>query len=142
MKSHFVTKQTEIRPGTYLYNDVNTLRAGFCSLDDCAASIVCTVVSTAAERGKVVIDAGTKTLTSDRNVTAPDSGHGHVVEYPEAVIVRLSEEHGEIDVSGCGIKPRVSERVRTSRFASVTAVGAWPRDPWRGLVDGVSAGEP
>jgi D-serine deaminase-like pyridoxal phosphate-dependent protein len=110
-QSHFVTKQTEIRPGTYLYNDMNTARAGFCTLDDCAAAIVCTVVSTAAERGKVVVDAGTKTLTSDRNVTAPDSGHGYVVEYPEAAIVRLSEEHGEIDVSRCGTKPRIGERV-------------------------------
>jgi len=109
-QSHLVTAQTEIRPGTYIFNDMNTVRAGFRSLDDCAAGLVCTVVS-ASIPGKVVIDAGTKTLTSDRNVTAPDSGHGHVIEYPEAKIVRLSEEHGEVDVSGCTRRPRIGERV-------------------------------
>jgi D-serine deaminase-like pyridoxal phosphate-dependent protein len=110
-QSHLITKQTEIRPGTYIYYDMNEARAGFCTLDDCAATTVCTVVSTAASEGKVVIDAGTKTLTSDRNVKVPDSGHGHVIEYPEAKIVRLSEEHGEVDVSGCAKRPKLGDRV-------------------------------
>lgn len=109
-QSHLVTRQTEIRPGTYLYNDMNTARAGFCSLEDCAASVVCTVVSTSVA-GKVVIDAGTKALTSDRNITAPDSGHGFIVEYPEATITRLSEEHGEVDTTRCGRRPRIGERI-------------------------------
>jgi D-serine deaminase-like pyridoxal phosphate-dependent protein len=109
-RSHLVTRQTEIRPGTYIYNDMNTARAGFCSLEDCAATIVCTVVSTSVA-GKAVIDAGTKTLTSDRNIKAPESGDGHVVEYPAAALVRLSEEHGEMDTTGCERSPKVGERV-------------------------------
>jgi D-serine deaminase-like pyridoxal phosphate-dependent protein len=109
-QSHHIPSMTEMRPGTYLYNDMNTVRAGFCALDDCAAAIVCTVVSTAVP-GKVVIDAGTKTLTSDRNVKFPDSGHGHVVQYPDAAVVRLSEEHGEVDVSRCPRVPKLGERV-------------------------------
>ena len=109
-QSHVITSQTEIRPGTYLFNDMNTVRAGFCELQDCAVAIVCTVVSTAVP-GKGVVDAGTKTLTSDRNVLHPDSGHGHVIEYPEAVVARLSEEHGEIDFSACSSRPNVGERV-------------------------------
>ncbi len=110
-QSHLITNQTEIRPGTYLYNDMNTARAGFCTIDDCAARLVCTVVSTAVPE-KVVIDAGTKTLTSDRNAKFPDSGHGHVVEYPQARIVRLSEEHGELDVSACDLRPKLGDRVQ------------------------------
>lgn len=109
-QSHLITSQTEIRPGTYIYNDMNTVRSGHCTLDDCAARFVCTVVSTAVP-GKAVIDAGSKTLTSDRNIPQPDSGFGYVVEYPEAQIVRLTEEHGELDVSRCGRTPRVGERV-------------------------------
>ena len=109
-QSHLVPNQTEIRPGTYLYNDMNTARAGFCDIEDCAARIICTVVSDAVA-GKVVIDAGTKTLTSDRNATAADSGHGYIVEYPDAVVIRLSEEHGELDVSKSPRRPRVGERV-------------------------------
>ena len=109
-QAHLVKSQTESRPGTYIYNDMNTVRGGFCVLDDCAAGIVCTVMSTAVP-GKAIIDAGTKTLTSDRNVKFPDAGHGHVIEHPEASIVRLSEEHGELDVTQCPRPPRVGERV-------------------------------
>jgi D-serine deaminase-like pyridoxal phosphate-dependent protein len=109
-QSHLLTSLTEIRPGTYIYNDMNTARAGFCSRDDCAARLVCTVVSTSVA-GKAVIDAGTKTFTSDRNIPAPDSGHGHVVEYPEVTLARLSEEHGELDTTRCARPPQIGERV-------------------------------
>lgn len=109
-QSHMVGEYTEIRPGTYIYNDMNVVRGGYCSLDDCAARIVATVVSTAVP-GQVVIDAGTKTLTSDRNGPAPESGHGHVVEYPDAVITKLTEEHGQIDVRACSRAPKIGERV-------------------------------
>jgi len=109
-QSHLVPQLTEIRPGTYIFNDMNTVRGGYCSLEDCAASLVCTVVSDAVP-GQVVIDAGTKALTSDRCLSAPESGHGHVREYPEAVITRLSEEHGQIDVRRCANRPRIGERL-------------------------------
>jgi D-serine deaminase-like pyridoxal phosphate-dependent protein len=107
--SHIVPEFTEIRPGTYIYNDMNTVRGGYCTLTDCAARIVCTVVSTAVP-GQVVIDAGSKTLTSDRSPD-PDAGFGHVVEYPEAIIKRLSEEHAQIDVRTCPRRPQLGERV-------------------------------
>ena len=101
---------TEFRPGTYVYNDMNGVRGGSATFDDCAARVVATVISTAVP-GQVVIDAGTKTLTSDRCGPAPDTGHGHVVEYPAAKIAKLSEEHGQVDVSACGRPPKVGDRV-------------------------------
>ena len=101
---------TEIRPGTYVYNDMNTVSGGYCTLDDCAARIVCTVVSDAVP-GKFVIDAGSKTLTQDRNALGPDAGFGHIVECPGGKIVRLTEEHGEVDASACERRPRLGERV-------------------------------
>ncbi|MGD9723805.1 MAG: alanine racemase [Pirellulales bacterium] len=109
-QSHLVPECTEIRPGTYLYNDLNMVRGGYCTLDDCAARFTCTVVSTAVP-DKVVLDAGTKTLTSDRCGPAPESGHGFILEYPDAVIARLTEEHGEVDVRKCGTRPKLGERV-------------------------------
>jgi D-serine deaminase-like pyridoxal phosphate-dependent protein len=109
-QSHLVPQVTEIRPGTYVFNDMNTVHGGFCSLDDCAATIICTVVSDAVE-GQVVLDGGTKTFTSDRCGPAPDSGHGHIVEYPDAMITKLTEEHGQVDVSRCPHRPKVGERV-------------------------------
>jgi len=109
-QSHLVTDYTEIRPGTYVYNDMNTVRGGFCKLEDCAARIIATVVSTAVP-GQVVMDAGSKTLTSDLCGPAPQSGHGHVVEYPDARIVKLSEEHAQIDVRDCQRAPQLGERL-------------------------------
>jgi D-serine deaminase-like pyridoxal phosphate-dependent protein len=109
-QSHLVRHLTEIRPGTYVFNDMNTVRGGYCSLDDCGARVVATVISDAVP-GQVVIDAGSKTLTSDVCLPAKNSGYGYIVEYPDAVLVHLSEEHGQVDVSKCVSRPGVSERV-------------------------------
>jgi D-serine deaminase-like pyridoxal phosphate-dependent protein len=109
-QSHLVKSFTEIHPGTYIFNDMNTVRGGYCALEDCAARFVCTVVSDAV-RNQVVLDAGSKTFTSDLCVPARDSGHGYIVEYPAAKITRLSEEHGQVDVSLCDPRPKVGERV-------------------------------
>jgi D-serine deaminase-like pyridoxal phosphate-dependent protein len=109
-QSHLIPSLTEIRPGTYIFNDMNTVRGGYCSLDECAVRIVSTVISDAVS-GKVLIDAGSKTLTSDRNAPNPESGFGYVVEFPAASITRLSEEHGELDIRACDRRPRVGERV-------------------------------
>jgi D-serine deaminase-like pyridoxal phosphate-dependent protein len=110
LRSHLVPQYTEIRPGTYVFNDMNTVRGGFCSLEDCSARIFCTVISTAV-KDQVVLDGGTKTFTSDLCIPARESGHGFMVEYPEARITRLSEEHGQVDVSQCGKRPKIAERV-------------------------------
>jgi D-serine deaminase-like pyridoxal phosphate-dependent protein len=55
-----------------------------------------------------VIDAGTKVLTSDQYTL---KGYGHLVEYPEAVITNLSEEHGIVDLSGCHERPKIGDVV-------------------------------
>ena len=89
---------------------MNTVRGGYCTLQECSAAVICTVVSDAVQ-GKVVIDAGTKTLTSDKNATCPDSGFGYILEYPEIQVAKLSEEHGELDVRNSKNVPQVGERV-------------------------------
>ena len=109
-QSHLIRSGTEIRPGTCVYNDLNIVRGGFGSIDDCAASVVCTVVSDAV-KDQVILDGGSKTLTMDRCGPAPDSGHGLIVEYPEAFIGKLTEEHAQVDVSRCAARPRVGERL-------------------------------
>ena len=109
-QSHLVTCMTEFRPGTYVFQDMNGVRGGYATLDDCAARVVATVVSTAVP-DQFVIDAGSKTLTSDRCSPAPDSGFGHVVEYPQAKITKLTEEHGQVDATACERRPKVGDRV-------------------------------
>jgi D-serine deaminase-like pyridoxal phosphate-dependent protein len=106
-----VKEWTEIRPGTYIYNDRNTLAGGWCKQEDCATTILATVVSTAVPN-KCVIDAGSKTLTSDRLHADPmNAGFGLIVEYPQAKLVRLSEEHGEVDLNLSSKRPKLGERI-------------------------------
>ena len=110
MASHMIEGTTEIRPGTYVYHDMNCVHGGYATLADCAARIPAPVVS-GARPEQIVIDAGSKTLTSDRCGPAPDSGFGYIAELPEARITVLSEEHGQVDVSACNRRPEVGERL-------------------------------
>jgi D-serine deaminase-like pyridoxal phosphate-dependent protein len=91
---------TEIRPGTYVFYDRMQARLGVCSLDECAAVVVCTVVSRPT-RYLVVIDGGSKTFATDVGPGAEPlnlEGYGHVVGYSAAVLERLTEEHGMLSV--------------------------------------------
>ena len=112
MQSHRNPLLNEIRPGTYIYNDMNEVRLGVATLDDCAARVLATVVSTPS-RNKFIVDAGSKTLSSDRNCVDADSGFGYVVEFPDAKISRLSEEHGEVVLPEASPSkpPRVGDRI-------------------------------
>jgi D-serine deaminase-like pyridoxal phosphate-dependent protein len=107
---HRMPGMTEARPGTYVFHDMNGVRGGYATFDDVAATIRATVVSTAVP-GQFVLDCGSKTLTSDRCGPAPDSGHGYIVEYPAAKIVKLTEEHAQVDARECDRRPKVGERV-------------------------------
>ena len=86
---------TEARPGTYIFNDRTEMRLGACGLDDVAVSILATVVSRPAP-DRAVIDAGSKTLTSDTFLAG--TGFGEVRGEPALRLVRLSEEHGVMEV--------------------------------------------
>jgi D-serine deaminase-like pyridoxal phosphate-dependent protein len=104
---------TEIRPGTYVFYDRMQARLGVCSLEDCAASVVATVVSRPHE-DLAIIDGGSKTFATDVPPnTAPLNlqGFGHVVGYPDAVLERVTEEHGMLRV-GSEDDLRVGDEVR------------------------------
>jgi D-serine deaminase-like pyridoxal phosphate-dependent protein len=106
--AHLIPGLTEIRPGTYVYNDLNTFYQGACRLEDCAARVVTTVVSTAVP-GRAIIDAGSKTLSSDLLGSGPKSGYGYVVDAPDAPIIKLNEEHGHLDITRSAHKFYVGE---------------------------------
>src|ERR1022692_636101 len=106
-----VSGLTEIRPGTYVFNDLNTIRSGGCALEDCAATILATVVST-ARPGQMIIDGGSKTFSSDRLANTAEVTFGHLVEAPRARFHKMNEEHGFIDLSHAEAKFSVGDRVR------------------------------
>lgn len=88
---------TEIRPGTYIYNDLRTLALFACTPDSLAVTALATVVSLDADR--ITIHAGSKTLTSTKDQTF---GYGLLRDDPAARFVRLSEEHGVLhSVNAC-----------------------------------------
>ena len=96
-RSHEIEGLNEIRPGTYVYNDVNTVATGACTFGDCAASVLVTVVST-ARKGQIIVDGGSKTFSSDpASVQGPS--FGRLVEAPECVFYRMNEEHGYVDIT-------------------------------------------
>ena len=106
-KAHTFKEVTEHRAGTYVYGDRKIVDSGAMTFDDCAMSVITTVVSRpTGDRG--ILDGGTKTFTSD--LLGLD-GHGYVVEYPDAHIYGQSEEHGHVDFSRCSSKPKIGERV-------------------------------
>jgi D-serine deaminase-like pyridoxal phosphate-dependent protein len=98
---------TEHRAGTYIYNDVMQVKAGWVTWDNCAMRVRATVVSRPTPT-RAILDCGTKVLTSDLyGVT----GYGHIIEYPAALILGLSEEHGVVDLTGCREQPKVGDVV-------------------------------
>src|SRR3954447_2221779 len=100
---------TEHRPGTYIYNDRMQVAAGVATWDDCALNIYSTVVSRAGpDRG--ILDAGSKTLTSDPGGGL--EGYGLILEHPEARIARFAEEHGFLDLTRSNTRPAVGDVVR------------------------------
>lgn len=99
---------TECRPGTYVYHDASQLSLGSCGPEDCALTVLCTVVSTPAPE-RAVLDAGSKTVSSDP--LRPRAGGFGLVLGTHSRLERLSEEHGVVAVD-----PRdrfsVGQRVR------------------------------
>jgi D-serine deaminase-like pyridoxal phosphate-dependent protein len=103
-----IAGSTEHRAGTYVFNDRMMLACGAAAIEDCALTVVATVVSRAGpERG--ILDAGSKTLTTD---TGGLEGHGLILEHPEAKIAKFAEEHGFLDLSRCNDRPKVGDVVR------------------------------
>jgi D-serine deaminase-like pyridoxal phosphate-dependent protein len=97
-ESHRFHGITEIRPGTYVFNDRNTVDAESASYADCAATVLTTVVSTSVP-GRAIIDAGSKTLSADALLSGEGKHFGYIQEHPEYILEDLSEEHGHIATS-------------------------------------------
>ena len=110
---------TEMRPGNYVYFDRTQIGLGAASVDDCALTVVTTVVAVHGDR--VILDAGSKTLTNDgARGFSPLPGQGalspslddRLHPHDGFVIERLSEEHATVKAAGGAPRLRVGDRVR------------------------------
>jgi D-serine deaminase-like pyridoxal phosphate-dependent protein len=109
--SHRIRGLTEIRPGTYIFNDRTTAAIGACGWDDCAYTVLATVISTAVP-DQAVVDAGSKALFREELRGTDWPGFGALLDRPDVVVKGMSEEHGLLDLSSTTWRPRIGERVR------------------------------
>lgn len=109
--THEIIGVNEFRPGTYVYNDRTTAAIGACDWDDCALTVLATVISTAVPN-QAVIDAGTKALGREPMRGTEGEGFGCVLGAPDVIVKAMSEEHGMLDLSRSSWHPEVGERVR------------------------------
>jgi D-serine deaminase-like pyridoxal phosphate-dependent protein len=111
-RTHELTGVTELRPGTYVYNDRTTAAIGACEWDDCALTVLATVVSTAVP-GQAVVDAGSKALGREpMRGSGTADGFGCVLGHTDVIVTSMSEEHGILDLSRSSWRPEVGEKVR------------------------------
>jgi D-serine deaminase-like pyridoxal phosphate-dependent protein len=101
---------TEIRPGTYVFNDVQQLRLGTATEATCGATVLATVVAHPTEE-RFVLDAGSKTFTSDGGDGPPFPGRGLVVGRHELRLDHMTEEHCVGHRTGAD-DVRIGERLR------------------------------
>ena len=99
---------SEYRAGTYIYMDRMQIAAGSATADDCALTVLSTVVSVPTG-DRAMIDAGSKSLTSD---LVGLEGFGEVRSLSGARVYNMSEEHGFLDISKVNDKPKVADLVR------------------------------
>ena len=107
-RAHEVPVVTEYRAGTYIYFDRSMVARGAASYEDCALTVLTTIVSTPTP-DRAIIDAGSKVLTSD---LLGLEGYGHVVGRDDLDIVGLNEEHGIVraakgSVTGLSVGDRI-----------------------------------
>ena len=105
---------TEMRPGTYVFNDVNQMSIGQATPADCALSVLATVISRPAP-DRAVLDAGSKSLFAEPARVAfaltEYDGFGYIRQAPAARITGLSEEHAVVHI-GDGVSfAAVGEKV-------------------------------
>ena len=110
LEGHLFPGVNEIRPGMYIFNDRNMVAVGVADVEDCALSVIATVVSTSVSGGAIV-DAGSKTLSSDRYQLGDGGTFGLITEDHHAELERLTEEHGHLNIRRSSRQYRVGERL-------------------------------
>lgn len=93
----------EVRPGNYIFFDAFQATLGSCSFDDCALTVLASVVHRSngeGDRRKVIIDAGAIALSKDRGPVGlnPECGYGKVLDLTgedlNLTVNEMSQEHG------------------------------------------------
>ena len=104
-KTPLIPATTEIRPGTYVFNDASCVANKLATIEECALRVLVTVVSTAVP-GQCLVDGGSKTFSSDATVNV--GTFGLFPERPTWSMHKMNEEHGYVKTSS---PARIGEKV-------------------------------
>lgn len=89
---------TEMRPGVYVFNDLDQALIGSCSPKDLALSVLASVIGHYPHRNQMLVDAGALALSKDISAQEfqPKVGYGTIADAPAAnmAVVACSQEHG------------------------------------------------
>jgi D-serine deaminase-like pyridoxal phosphate-dependent protein len=113
---------TEYRAGNYVFFDRTQVGLGAATFDDCAMTVLARVVSKPAQN-RIILDSGSKTLSSDgARGFGPLPGHGAVIREvmprpglrpdDDLLVERLSEEHATVRVQSGTTPLEPGDRVR------------------------------
>jgi D-serine deaminase-like pyridoxal phosphate-dependent protein len=95
---------TEMRPGVYVFNDLDQEFIGSCSAGDLALSVLASVIGHYPHRNQVLVDAGALALSKDISAQEfkPSVGYGTIVDAPakDMAVVACSQEHGFVGADG------------------------------------------
>ena len=104
---------TEMRPGVYMFCDVDQALIGSCGWDHIAVSVLASVIGHNRRTGRIVVDAGGLALSKDTGPSEfdPDTGYGTVRaadggrRADRLYVAAVSQEHGQIAIPGGGEPP-------------------------------------
>ena len=98
MHSRDFTGITEMRPGVYVFNDLDQEFIGSCGAGDLALSVLASVIGHYPHRNQILVDAGALALSKDISAQEfhPKVGYGTIADAParDMAVVACSQEHG------------------------------------------------
>lgn len=104
MHSRDFTGITEMRPGVYVFNDLDQEFIGSCGAGDLALSVLASVIGHYPHRNQLLIDAGALALSKDISAQEfqPKVGFGTLAGVPASgmAVVECSQEHGFVGADG------------------------------------------
>jgi len=108
---------TEIQPGTYIFMDSSyyPIMPDF----ERALTVLATVTSY-SEEGYLVIDAGSKALSTD-------SGMPEIKGLPAAKLTRLWEEHGKLELGKASQRLKIGDKIEIFPSHVCTTVNLYER---------------
>jgi len=101
---------TEVRPGVYVFNDRKQVQVGSATWDDCALTVLASVVSR-PRSDRIVLDSGIKALAGENYGWGT---YGALLDQPDVIVTWASEEHGIIQLGPDATDPglRIGDKVR------------------------------